>query len=201
MNKSSNSVFSKEYQKKLAELYRIGLAETWDEHMINWCLKQAAYFVPINDGKGIIAIDKHHIETQFYSGYSDIGQGMSYEENNKYMKDVNDSIEEYFINANMSSINSIINRLQEIIDGSTSYKIVQRGHYTRQSVECCVRSFEVYHYWDSVPSDSEELSIEDVKTLLEGYKLYKVDYKKRLITYLKKYGRKHIRMSSYWIDR
>lgn len=201
MNKSVNPIFSKENQKKLAELYKVGLTETWNDHMINWCLKKIAYFVPIDEGKGIIAIDKQHIETEFYSGYSDIGQGMSYDENNKFINEVNESIENYFINANMSSIDSIISRLQEIIDGSTSYKIVHRGHYHRQSENNCVRSFEIYHYWDSIPSDSTELSIDDVKLLRDGYKIYREDYKKRLFTYLKKYGRKHIHMHSYWIDR
>ena len=84
MKQSSNSIFSKESQKKLAELYKAGLFEVWDDHMANWCMKQVAYFVPINGGKGIIAIDKQHIETSFYSGYSDLGQGMSYDENNKF---------------------------------------------------------------------------------------------------------------------
>lgn len=201
MNKSVNPIFSKESQKKLAEIYKIGLLEVWDEHMANWCLKHSVYLIPIDGGKGIINIDKEHIETKFYSGYSDIGQGMSFEENNKFIDGVNNEIENYFINANLSSINHMISQLQEIVDGSTNYKIVQRRHYRGQTENNCVRSFEIYRYWDSIPSDSKPLDIEDVKTILEAYKLYKIDHKKRLFTYLKKYGRKHIRMSSYWIDR
>ena len=201
MAKSVNPIFSKESQKKLAETYKAALLEFWDEHMASWSVKQAAYFIPIDNGNGLIVIDKHHIEKEFWSGYSDIGQGMSFEENNKYMDAVRSDIERFFINSNLSSIDSAIEHLKEIIDGGTNFRIVHRPHYCTQPASSCLRCYEIYRYWDSVPAESKDMNIEDVKLILSAYKLYREDFKKKLFTYLKKYGSKHIHMHSYWIDR
>jgi len=84
---SRNYIFDKEYQDRLKRKYEAGLREAWsnDERMVKYDMSKIAYLVPICDGKYIISLSKPTLEKEFHFGYSDMGQGLSYEENNERM--------------------------------------------------------------------------------------------------------------------
>ena len=101
---------NKKFQQELKERYAVAMKAVWgnSQKMIDYCVKQAAVFIPVANN-GIAVIDKPHIETDFYFGYSDCGQGLSYEENNERVNHVSDNLAEYFVNYNLRDINEKIN--------------------------------------------------------------------------------------------
>ena len=202
------SVFSKESQKELRERYMNGQIEVWrgDEKMVKFCTKEAAYIIPICGGKYLLSIDKEKIDTEFWFGESDCGQGLSHDENAKRMSDVRHNIEDYFIEHNLRSINSMIETLEEILSTSTSKKIEHHLAYYSSPEDNCIHNYSFYdpYSWNgnTKPSEGgEDMTKKDISLLLDAYKIYKEDFIKRLHTYLLKFGTKKLYIHSYWIDR
>lgn len=205
MKQSVKNIFSKDYQNKLKELYRKGIEEIWtkDSSMVDWEMKQITFIVPICGGKYMIELTKPHIETDFWFGESDCGQGPSHDENRKTMNTVEFMLEDYFMEHNLSSIDNTIEKLKDIIAGKSEMKAQHYVHYYRSPENTPIHGFNFWHpyYGSSVSSEGWDLEKEDVKLILEAYKLQREKFEKRLNTYLKKYGTKTMRVSSYWMDR
>ena len=203
--KQSLNIFSKEYQNELKSKWEKGITAVWGEgsSMIPWEMKQITYIVPICGGKYMIELTKPQIITDFYFGYSDMGQGPSYDENNKNMNTVRFMIEDYFKEQNLGDIDRMIKHLQEIISGKSSLKAHHYVHYYHSPEDTPIHGLNLWDPWhgSGVSTESWELDINDVKLILEAYKLQREKFEKRLNTYLKKYGTKNLRVSSYWIDR
>ena len=205
MKQGISGIFSKEYQNKLKTRYEAGLHDVWgkDSNMIDWSMKQITYLVPICGGKYIVELTKPAIETEFWFGESDCGQGPSPEENTRNMNFVRLTIEDYFMNRNLRGIDENINRLNEIIAGNSNYKVKHYIHYWSSPEDTPIHGFCFEHPWygSSVSGESWDLDIEDVKMLLEAYKLQRERFVKRLEAYLKRFGSSKLHISSYWIDR
>ena len=192
-------------KKELKEKYLIGLGDIWknDQKMIDYNMKNLAYVIPICKGNVFLEIGKQKIETEFWFGESDCGQGLSHDENSKRMKNVRDNFEDYFINENLSSVNRTIDTLKEIIKGSTYKKATHYTHYWKGPKDSPIHDWSFYDdYHNTKPNcKCEDLSIEDLKIILTGYQLFKEDFTKKLYTYLRKYGLTKLHIRSYWIDR
>lgn len=201
--KKTVDIFSKKSQDSLKEIFRSSLQQVYskDSSMVDYCMKQVTFLVPICNGKYIVELTKPNIETEFWFGESDMGQGRSHEENSGLMNFIHRNIEDYFVSENLSSIDNTIQKIKDVIAGKSTLSARHHKYYNR-----CPNSVihDVYfeNPWDAwYGKDGEDLSKADLKVLLDAYKLQREKFNKRLETYLKKYGRKHLRVSSYWIDR
>ena len=206
-----DNFLSKENQAKLKAQYAEALMAYWKENkitdsMTKCCLGHVAVFVPILGGKFIAIVEKERIDKTFYFGYSDCGQGRSWDENQDLAAHVRKNIEEYFIKHNLEGVDRWIREFEdyleyENIEGDVP-KMYCYPHYYGQdpdAVLCHVTTCRPG--WDVIPENAKEVPFEDVRLIIEAYKEYRVMLEKQLNTYLKKYGAKHLHVSTYWVDR
>ena len=202
---SEKLIFEKPYQDKLKLKYNKALKEVWngDEKMVKHCMNQIAYLVPICNGNYIICINKVKLNKDFYFGYSDIGQGLSFEENNKRMDEFKESIEQNFKEKNLENIDSTIKLFEEIICGHSSIKPMHYVQYYNCPKNSILHDFGFDDPWRGKTFGGKgfDLELSDLKLLLEGYKMLRTYTIKKIDGYLKRYGTNKIYVSSYWIDR
>lgn len=203
--KKSIDIFSKDYQNYLKSRWEEGITEVWGtgSKMIPWEMKQITYIVPICGGKYMIELTKPSIETDFYFGESDCGQGPSYSENRKIMNKVELTLREYFLNKNLSGINKTISDLKDIIKGKSNITVKHFIHYYNSPENTPIHGITFYNPWYGcgVSGETYDLDIKDVKNILKAYELQKERFVTRLEAYLKKYGTTKLGIHSYWIDR
>ena len=201
---SEKLIFEKPYQDKLKVKYNKALEEAWkgDERMVKYDMNQIAYLVPICNGNYIIKISKVKLDKDFYFGYSDIGQGLSFEENTKRMDEFKKNIEQNFKEKNLSTIDSMIKQLEEIICGHSSIKAMHFVQYYNCPENSILHDFGFDDPWRgrSFTGKGFDLDLRDLKLILEGYKLLREYTIKKINGYLKRYGTNKIYVSSYWID-
>lgn len=206
-NEIKNHLFKKNYQNELKVRYEEGLHDVWkkDSKMIAWEMKQIAYLIPICGGKFIIELSKPKIENEFWFGESDMGQGLSHEENAKRMTRVNSNIIDYFIEKNLEDIEDTITKLHNIIDGkSLNLKPKHYIYYYSCPKDSPIHGFTIEntnYAWSGVNGETWDVEKKDLKNILDAYILLKQDFEKRLETYIKKYGTSKMHVRSYWIDR
>lgn len=198
---ASDSIFSKSNQSQLFEHYKEALVDIWgkDTRMIDYCMKRAQIIISVSDNC-IIPIDKERIETEFWFGYSDIGQGRSQAENNELVERTHDTLVEYFMDRNLEGVNKIIEDLENISNDShrTIKKVtITRGTHNSKYTICGLR---INDPWRNT-YEGTDLTTEEINTAIEGYKIYKEKLIKRLETYLKKYDTSKLSIQTYWMDR
>ena len=105
----------KENQKALKSVYETEIKKIYakDSKMVEWCVNRAKYIFQMR-GK-VIAFEKRTIDKDFWFGYSDLGQGLSYEENNARVKHNQENVVAFFINSNLSDLNKIIDSIKDVL--------------------------------------------------------------------------------------
>ena len=202
---------SKENQTKLKSRYADALMKYWREDNIKGpmtacCLGHVAVFVPILDDKFIFGVEKERVDKTFYFGYSDCGQGRSWDENQAITEHVSKNIEDYFIEHNLKSIDQKIADIKEYleyehIEGDVPKMYRYPCYYEQDPNDVLINISILRKGWDTIPENSSEVSFSDARLILEALEAYRVKFDKQLHTYLKKYGAKHLSVSTYWIDR
>lgn len=143
----------------------------------------------------LIALEKPGIKTDFYFGE----HGFDYDEKTREAARAEKS-EDFFINENLSQL-----------DGEKWLKKENYNHYIGIKYQRAPENTRIYQVYD-VPfcyvyegrfkTDGKiELTENDVQTLLKAYENQKIRFKKRLKTYLKRYGLSKVSCSTYWADR
>lgn len=185
-------------QSELKKTLEKIVSEYWkDPKMVKYCMKSTAYIVELNDGD-IYTIDKPSIETHFCFGYG--YSGVSTDEDYKNASDAMhyaDTHEDYFISENMKQINGYIDSLKD-----ESLRIYKYIHYCG---ECDKRYKDIcfIRYYESPASnlkDCKEITSDERQALIAGYEEVKKAFKKRLDTYLKKYGLSKLHTWTYLSD-
>lgn len=171
------------------------VAEIWEnkESWRDYYKKRIDDVVEIQ-GK-LIALKKPGIETDFYFGES----GYDYNEKQMEAAEARKS-EDFFINENLSQI-----------DGDKWLKKENYSHYIGIKYSRAPETTRIYEIY-SVPfcdvysgrfdtAGKLELSNDDINILVNAYEKQKIRFKKRLKTYLKRYGLSKVSCSTYWADR
>lgn len=202
---------SKENQAKLKSRYADALMKYWKEdnikgRMTACCLGGIAFFVPIEGGKFIYPIEKYRIVKTFYFGYSDCGQGRSWDENQELVEHVSKNIEDYFVENNLKGIEYHIKEITDYLEyehiNGDIPKMYRYPHYYEQDPNDVLIGISILRQgWDVIPKNSSEVSFDDARLILEALKEYKTVFTKKLQSYIKKYGAKHLQVSTYWVDR
>lgn len=206
---------NKASQKELKERYAVIMKAVWgnSQKMVDYCVKKANVFIPVNNG--IAIIDKPSIETDFWFGYSDCGQGLSYDENKERVDSVRENIKDYFFEKNLKDINEHIKDIEDIIECAeneySEYICVNRKHYSDEVIEC--RVIEVLNryrgwgmgnsieYLQQNDSTATIATYDEMVRYLNAYKYVKEQFTKRLEAYWKKYGSTKLHIGTYWVDR
>lgn len=189
-------------QKELKQRYaEILAADVWhnDQRMVDHCVKEAAHIVELENGD-ILAISKPRIEKNFCFGYSDSRYDTEDFDRANDMADHARKSQDYFIEQNMKGIDDMI----ALLEGKDSNRWVFKVciPYSGQPMYSKLKAIHQYHRWDEseYAKHFPELAGEDLRRVIEGYKVVKADFEKRLNTYLKRYGMSKVKAWSYWRD-
>ena len=175
------------------EILRPLYEKVWgrDVRMVEYCLKKVDEYAEVNDGYYVI-FDKPNIETSFCFGYSlSRYDTESFDAAGKMAQHASES-EEYFFRKNLEQL--------EVFDENEEYVAV-----TTYDRDCKVVALYLKKVYENRPWITNgkflfELSREDVKKVVEASKRQTESFKKRLNTYLKKYGTSKLRTWTYWQD-
>ena len=198
---------SKNGQKELRQKYEIALSDAWknrngkiDTRMVNFCLKDISVIIPMSNGT-IVAIDKPRIDKDFCFGYSNCGQGMSYDECQRTHQAVSDNLAEYFKEENLRGFDS---RYREFVNGASEenfHKGVHlSGKYWSQSKTNPLRNITTDAVREMEPVTAEPVTAEDIENYVEAVKFVRSEFEKKLDSYLKRYGTSKLRTWTYWVD-
>lgn len=197
----------KDRQKALREVYMDEIKKCWtNPRMIDYFYKDGSFIVELDNGD-ITNIEKPRIETSFCFGYGYCGVSTKDDYDNAYnaMRNAQTNTE-YFISENMRDIERYLENLHD-----TSLVCYKHLHYTGQEIGAKLKgiSFErAYNLPDNgtMPSDyngchdCEILSDRERQALIAGYEEVKKAFRKRLDTYLKKYGLSKLHTWTYLSD-
>lgn len=179
------------------ELFLQELKKVWkdSQKMVDYCFKKSALLVELNDGD-ILTIDKPTIETHFCFGYGYCGVSTQEEINRAYDAEEKARANgEYFKRENLKDLDSWISTLED-----ESQKIYKFVSYYGLSKDDHLKSVRVFSYWESVPEYAEEITKQERKAILDGYKEVRAKFEKRLDTYLKRYGTSKLKTWTYLVD-
>ena len=204
-NKANKQGKECKYKELSSEELRGEFAKVWgnDAKMVEHCVKHYTTNVRLSNG-AIIGFDKKRIETEFWVGYSDCGQGLSYDEANRRIEDIRSNILQHFMQNNMDYHKRLLKKCE---DNRNSIWICDRydaktGH-----------NFVNFYFFESEFGWEFERMKHFAKNF---YKLENSDdialikwaiqkdaqkFEKRLNAYIKRFGTSKLRCSSYWIDR
>ena len=156
-----------------------------------------------------LCFDKPTIKTRFCFGYGQ--NGISTEEDYEGARSQKRNMEtnqQAFINANLEGLNKSIKDLQEFIDNFFDKKnTCFSSRYNK--IFICKNSYNHLAYlawsWDYDNIRNKEMIIreatkEDLLLIIEVYKQQIENFKKRLNTYLKRYGLSKLRTWTYLVD-
>lgn len=187
-------------QKELkAEYERILASEVWrnSPHMVEYCVKEAAHIVELTDGS-IVVIEKPRIKKDFCFGYRDSRYDTEeYDEANK-MADHARSSTDYFLAENLAAIDDIINHLEGKERNSWDFHICVP--YNGQAQNSKLKKLQEIYWHDERGQKYPKLKGENQSRVLEGYKVVRASFEKRLHSYLKRYGLSKVNSWSYWVD-
>ena len=195
-------MFDKETQKKLKEEFRVLLADVWgkDEKMIDFCVKKADLLIKTEQGF-FVEVERPSIETRFCFGYRLSSHDTEEYDDANRMANFASTNEEYLRQKNLE-------RIQKQIDFYSNPKkeLFFRNHYHRQENDK-LKYITTLDYWD-MPADvvNKEykeffpVSENERKLIVDAYKKELEMFKKRIDTYLKRYGMSKVHTWSYWQD-
>lgn len=197
-------------QKKLKEKYMdIICKEVWVDsvQMQEYARKKCEYVVELSNGT-IIDIDKPSIETNFCFGYGmyarstdeEIASADACAENAKTNTD-------YFIEENMKQITDNIAILKETLTGKTEVYTFVR--YDGAPDTSSLMGWKVCKIWDNPENEPwqwsnlrtvRKLGNDDIQRIIVGYEEVGKRFRKRLQTYLKRYGLSKLNVWTYLRD-
>lgn len=189
-----------ELQKQLHEEYREQLRLAWsDEHMVDYCTKKAEIVVKTSDGY-LLEVERQNIKKRFCfgHGYCGVTTQEEMDDASKMAKHARTN-QDYFIKENLEWYDSWIKEIEE----NGAY-ISIKGKYYSQTEDCLLRGFQSgrsswYNRIENNP-DYRKMPNEDTQQLLDAFKEARESMKKRLNTYLKKYGLSKLHVWTYLVD-
>ena len=166
-----------------------------DQHMQEYVKKQCSDVFKSKGGY-FVEFEKPSIKTRFCFGHGQNGISTQEEveiacDNAEYAR----TNEGYFLRENLEQFDEML----EMLNGREKLYLMQ--NYRKDSKIACVRSEGYFwHYeWDR-KLIVEELSQEDVEELKKIVQSEKEKFRKRLNTYLKRYGLSKIHSWTYLVD-
>lgn len=200
--------------KKNFDEYKKALENVWkkDGRMVDYCMKETDNVVRLDNG-WLIPVEKEHLKKDFCFGYSlSRYDSDDYDRANEMARYASES-EDYFVTENMASFRELMKDISDddlfvgvatkYISGGENLKSV---HFFRGWEVC--DAFGGSCYLDKVSDSDIEyrgttyhiLSDADREKVKEGVAEAMKNHEKRVNTYLKKYGTKHVNTWSYWQD-
>ena len=203
-------------KKGFIEDYEKALHGVWSSpKMIDYCVKKVDNVVKLDNGF-LIAIDKESIKKDFCFGYSlSRYDSEDFDRANEMARYAGES-ENYFYNENMKHFRSLYDDLTY----GEYHPAVCTQYYLNDESGAVIKSLAFLKGWevcemfggscymDKVGGTTGTargreyyiLTKDDIAKVVAGVELAMKNHEKRVNTYLKKYGTKHVNSWSYWQD-
>lgn len=204
-NKANKAQKVCKYRELSKEELREEFLRVWgkDVKMVEWSVKNHPTSIRLSSGK-VIVFDKKYIETEFWIGYSDCGQGRTYDEANRQQEGICANMEKYFIAKNMQEVKSLLEKAK-----NPEYSIYICDQYDRKDGHNFVNFYLFDREWGDSFERTQRFSknfhkvenSEDIALIRWAIEQDAQKFEKRLKTYLKRFGTKKLRCSTYWLDR
>ena len=181
--------------KNIKALVEVEYSKVWgkDSKMIKYCVNKTSNAVILHNGV-IFTFDKPSIETSFCFGYDNDEESYN-NANNMVDNCMNDY--SYFVNKNMKCFDSLEKSLKELtLRGERTYS----GRANICSSIWTERALNRHYISKAQLENMFFLNDEDIEKIKEALEEEKTKFKKRLETYLKKYGTSKLKVWSYWRD-
>ena len=189
----------------LKERFAEEINAVWEsEDMRKWCIKNASVIVELENGD-ITDIDKPSIQKDFCFGYGFCGVSTQEDMDRAHdMVKVAENSVNYFMERNLEGLNSMIEALED--EHNVVYKFL---HYCGQSEDSHLMGISVARWSQNLENEPwrysnlrqlKELTANERKALIDGYKTARELFIKRLNTYLKKYGLTKVNSWTYLCD-
>lgn len=173
---------TKEDKAFLAEKYRT----VWeDESMVEHCVKKTSAYVVLRDDK-VLTFDKPTIKTDFWFGE----HGFDYDEKIKLAHELSND-EAYFVEENINRCDAV--RMLKALAEGDDVMVCQ----SCSGGDICHLRF--YNHRDKV--DGRELYPDELEEIVVVLEEEREKFRKRLVTYLKRYGLSKCRFDTFWADR
>lgn len=187
---------NKELKNKIYNEY----LKYWDDKMAKFCTKEIWEALEVNGM--IVVAEKPELQTSFYFGYSDMGQGLSYEENNVRTEQVKKHKDEYFTEKNTEGLTKIIDNLLTMpfvyvypaVYGDTAINLFQLKFGKYDLIQDGERPYR------NMSIEYRVLTMDERKAIVKMYERMLEKQTKRVQNYLKRFS-KNISVNTYWIDR
>lgn len=184
--------------KNFKNIYRADLGTIWNEHMIDWELKQLSNAVQFEDDRYIV-FNKPTIETHFCFGYGYCGMSTEeeYQDASNAEKHARTS-EQYFIDENLKNLKALKEAFE---DSDDSVYIFTK--YNSESDFCNLMGYTFIRPWELVPSNLRnvrKLTNAERRQCAEAVQEEIVKFTKRLNIYLKRYGLSKLHTWTYLSD-
>ena len=193
------------YNEVSSEELREEFTKIWGNNtkMVEHCVKSHSTSIRLSNGK-VICFDRPRIETDFWVGYSDCGQGITYEEANNKIDCIRTNIEEYFFKENMDKYTVLLKKCND-----KNYRVYTAKQYDGEEESNFVcfylldteysGEFERLRRWSK---DFQEVTdSEDINLIKWAIQEDANKFKKRLNAYIKRFGTSKLHCSRYWVDR
>lgn len=177
-----------------AEYLDILARDVWsnDSRMIEYNRKNIARLVRLECG-GLVEIEKPRIETRFCFGYSDSRYDTEDYDRANAAADHARTSQDYFIQQNMEPIRHMIKELERP-------GIYSRNRYNGTDPGHPIRALEWESYRSNKPEGAQPITEADRAVLIDAWEKVGRDFRRRLDTYLKRYGMSKVQTWSYWRD-
>lgn len=189
-----NSPYLEEYRQELKKVWKD------DQNMVDFCVKNAQSLIKLSGGQ-LFVTDKPNLDTEFCFGYSSCGQGPTYDECEQTRDNYRKHKEEWFKDKNVSKYDSLIEDLEKEDVPRLPYLT---SHYWPEYnanivAVTWIREGDL-EYRKVEKGECSPLSDVDRKAIIQVYKSDREDMLKRCDSYIKRFGTKHLRSLTYWID-
>lgn len=160
--------------------------------MVEFSRKQIARIVRLECG-GMVEIEKPRIKKDFCFGYSDSRYSTDEYDRANAAAHHAETDQNYFISENMKQITSMIDALK-------TSGIYSRARYCGTPKDSPIRALEWPRYGAELPDGAQPITETDRAALIEAWEKVGADFRRRLDSYLKRYGMSKVNAWSYWRD-
>lgn len=177
-------------------------AKIWNsERMRNHCIKKVSNCVLTSFG-GLVEFEKPSIKTRFCFGYSDLGQGQSFNEANEEWAKFG---EKQFLENNLADMKETLN-LFEGKKKHHSYQSTKHLYFAKKYPEGNIYSILFLDEYDAKDKawrfeGLTEATEEDFQKCYAAQKEEYLKFEKRLKSYLKRYGKNKLKTWTFWLDQ
>lgn len=198
MSKDRND---KEEQKQLRVLWYTEMLREWSGNitMAEHCTKKAARIIQLADGR-LLCIERPNIKTRFCFGYSDSPYDTKDYDDAQRMAHHAATNEDYFIKENLAEMHEMLERLNDICAGGTTWSVYIGIQYSGAPEDTRIYYWNFQHWAHDLPRGAEAVGIEVARAIRDALEIEIEVFTKRLRTYLKRYGLSKVEAWAYWRD-